>query len=176
MGGSLAGVRSARLVARQTRTLAIKDVEVLTRHLQTTLKLRPEESDEWLQVLPALLDKAGVEIAFSVPGIEFSHNAGTGVREAAGLAVAHGLPWAEALKALTVNAAAIWGIGGHYGALRPGMDGDVDIWNGDPLQPSSAPIEVLVRGASVSLETRQDALARRYAPAMATDPWPADYH
>ncbi len=124
----------------------------------------------------ALLDKAGVEIAFSVPGIEFSHNAGTGVREAAGLAVAHGLPWAEALKALTVNAAAIWGIGGHYGALSPGMDGDLDIWNGDPLEPSSAPVAVLVRGAPVSLGTRQDALARRYAPAMAKDPWPADYH
>jgi imidazolonepropionase-like amidohydrolase len=124
----------------------------------------------------ALLARAGVEIAFSVPGIEFSHNAGTGVREAAGLAVAHGLSRAEALKALTINAADIWGIGGHYGALKPGLDGDLVVWDGDPLEPASAPVAVLVRGVPVSLETRQDALARRYAPALAQDPWPANYH
>lgn len=124
----------------------------------------------------ALLDKAGVKIAFSVPGIEFSHNAGTGVREAAGLAVAHGLPRAGAMKALTANAADVWGISGHYGSLKPGMDGDLVVWDGDPLEPSSAPIAVLVRGAPISLETRQEDLARRYAPAAAKDPWPADYH
>ncbi len=124
----------------------------------------------------ALLDKAGVEIAFSVPGIEFSHNAGTGVRESAGLAVAHGLPWAEALKALTVNAADIWGVADHFGALKPGLDADLVIWDGDPLEPSTSPVEVLVRGTPASLATRQEALARRYAPAMAQEPWPADYH
>jgi imidazolonepropionase-like amidohydrolase len=123
----------------------------------------------------ALLARAGVEIAFSVPGIEFSHNAGTGVREAAGLAVAHGLPRSEALKALTTNAADIWGIAGHYGSLKPGTDADLVVWDGDPLEPASAPVAVVVRGAPVSLDTRQVDLARRYAPATAKDPWPADY-
>lgn len=49
----------------------------------------------------ATLDKAGVTIAFSVPGIHFSHDAGQAIREAAGLAVANGLPRNAALKALT---------------------------------------------------------------------------
>ncbi|MDB5449111.1 MAG: amidohydrolase [Phenylobacterium sp.] len=123
----------------------------------------------------AILQRAGVTVAFSVPGIEFNHNAGTGVREAAGLAVANGLPWIEALKALTVNPAAIWGVGDHYGALTMGKDADLVIWDGDPLEPSSAPTTVLVRGRSVSLITRQDELARRYAPARRADPWPAGY-
>jgi imidazolonepropionase-like amidohydrolase len=98
------------------------------------------------------------------------------VREAAGLAVAHGLPGSEALRALTLNAADIWGVSNHFGALKSGLDGDLVIWDGDPLEPSSAPAAVLVRGMSVSLATRQEALARRYASAMTKDPWPADYH
>jgi imidazolonepropionase-like amidohydrolase len=123
----------------------------------------------------AILDKAGVQIAFSVPGVHFSHDAGEVVREAAGVAVAYGLPWSQALKALTVNAAAIWGVQDHYGRLQPGEDGDLVLWDGDPLEPGSEPVLVLVRGRPVSLDTRQGALARRYAPSKATDPWPAEY-
>lgn len=123
----------------------------------------------------ALLQRAGVVIAFEVPGIHFSHDAGAGAREAAGLAVANGLPWDEALKALTANPARIWGVAAHYGTLAPGQDADLVIWDGDPLEPTSAPTLVLVKGTEVSLETRQKALARRYAPSHRSDPWPAQY-
>jgi len=43
----------------------------------------------------ALLQRAGVVIAFTLPPIHLSHNAGSALREAAGLAVANGLPWIE---------------------------------------------------------------------------------
>ncbi len=123
----------------------------------------------------ALLDKAGVAIAFSVPGIHFSHDAGEAVREAAGLAVANGLPWSSALKALTVNPAAIWGVQDHYGAIAPGKDADLVVWDGDPLEPASAPVLVMVRGRQVSLETRQSALAARYAPSRRSNALPPGY-
>lgn len=123
----------------------------------------------------AILNRAGVTIAFSIPGIHFSHNAGSAAREAAGLAVANGLPWVEGLKALTVNPAAIWRIGEHYGALTTGMDADLVIWDGDPLEPASAPALILVRGVEASLETRQRRLARRYAPAPSADRMPPAY-
>jgi imidazolonepropionase-like amidohydrolase len=123
----------------------------------------------------ALLNAAGVRIAFSVPGIHFSYNAGSGVREAAGIAVANGLPWIEGLKALTVNAAEIWGIADHYGTLAPGKDADLVIWDADPLEPSSAPVSVLVRGVSASLDTRQAALAKRYHPRNAGQTMPPGY-
>jgi len=86
----------------------------------------------------ALLQKAGVTIAFSVPGIHYSHDAGLALREAAGLAVANGLDPEAALRALTVNPARIWGIDDHYGTLSKGMDADLVIWDGDPLEPTSA--------------------------------------
>ena len=52
----------------------------------------------------AILYRAGVTIAFNVSGntIYLSHNAGVAVREAAGIAVANGLPWSAALQALTL--------------------------------------------------------------------------
>jgi imidazolonepropionase-like amidohydrolase len=124
----------------------------------------------------ARLAAAGVVIAFSVPGLDYSHNAGSALREAAGLAVANGLDREIALKAMTINPARIWGIGDHYGALAPGMDADLVVWDGDPLEPTSAPTLVLVRGRVVSLVTRQTRLRDRYAPAHRSDPWPPAYH
>ncbi len=120
----------------------------------------------------AILQKAGVTIAFSIPGIQMSHNAGSALREAAGLAVANGLDWDAALRAMTVNPARIWGIDDHYGALSPGMDADLVIWDGDPLEPASAPTLVMVRGRAVSLVTRQTRLRDRYHPRRKDDPWP----
>ena len=48
----------------------------------------------------AILQRAGVKISFSVPGVHLSHNAGSVIREGAGIAVANGLPWDQALRAL----------------------------------------------------------------------------
>jgi imidazolonepropionase-like amidohydrolase len=124
----------------------------------------------------AILARAGVTIAFYVPGIHMTANAGSGVREAAGLAVANGLPWQKALNALTVDAARIWGISDHYGSLAKGQDADVVIWDGDPLEPSSSPVRVFVRGIEASIETRQTLLRKRYAPRQDVDSWPPAYH
>ena len=125
----------------------------------------------------AILQRAGVTIAFTVSGntIHLSHNAGEAVREAAGLAVANGLPYAEALKALTVNPARIFGIGDHYGSMTRDFDADLVIWNGDPLEPSSAPELVLVKGVEASPVTRQTLLRDRYAPKKNGDAWPPAY-
>jgi imidazolonepropionase-like amidohydrolase len=123
----------------------------------------------------ALLEHAGVTIAFTLPAIQRSHNAGAALREAAGLAVANGLPWAAALRALTLNPARIWGLDGRYGRLAPGQDADLVIWDGDPLEPASAPVEVRVAGRLVSTDTRQQRLRERYAPSRQSEPWPPAY-
>jgi len=125
----------------------------------------------------AILQRAGVTVAFTVSGntIHLSHNAGEAVREAAGLAVANGLPYAEALKALTVNPARIFGIGDHYGSMARGLDADLVIWDGDPLEPSAAADLVFVRGVEASPVTRQTLLRDRYAPKKTGDAWPPAY-
>jgi imidazolonepropionase-like amidohydrolase len=125
----------------------------------------------------ALLAKAGVTIAFSMSGntIQLSHNAGSAVREGAGLAVASGLSYAEALRALTVNPATIFDIADHYGSMARGQDADLVVWDGDPLEPSTAADVVFVRGVQAGRVTHQSLLRDRYAPSHAQDRWPAAY-
>jgi imidazolonepropionase-like amidohydrolase len=113
----------------------------------------------------ALLHEAGVTVATAVlSGIHQSYNAGASLREGAGLAVANGLPYIDALRSITVVPAEIWGIAGHCGAIAPGKDADLVVWDGDPLEPSSAAVAVLVAGKEVSLVTRQTELRDRYLP------------
>ncbi len=110
----------------------------------------------------AILVKAGVRVAVGQAGgaIHANYNAGMGLREGAGIAVANGLPYYEALRAVTVNPLAIWGRGG--GTLSPGADADLVVWDGDPLEPSSNAVKVIVEGREASTRSRQDMLAERY--------------
>lgn len=113
----------------------------------------------------ALLQAAGVQVAFSVSAFHRTFNAGSGVRLSAGLAVANGLPWIEGLRSLTTVPAAVFGLAGRYGTVSPGRDADLVVWDGDPLEPTTSPLQVWVRGRAVDMEdSRQRDLARRYAP------------
>ncbi|WP_066582525.1 amidohydrolase [Cellulomonas timonensis] len=75
----------------------------------------------------------------------------------AALAVKEGLPRQTALEALTVNPASFFGLEGRVGALAPGLDGDVVIWSGDPLDMTSRAEHVLIDGVTVY---RWDAASR----------------
>jgi len=113
-----------------------------------------------------ILAKAGVAVAFGLAGgrLEQNYNAGLALREAAGVAVSNGLPYAEALKAVTVNPIAIWRKGEAAGLIAPGQAADLVVWDGDPFEPLTNATAVIVEGKPVSLATRMDALARRYLP------------
>lgn len=67
----------------------------------------------------------------------------------ASLAVKEGLPRDVALEALTVNPASILGLDSRVGSLAPGLDGDVVLWSGDPLDVNSRAERVLIAGATV---------------------------
>lgn len=122
----------------------------------------------------ALLKAAGVQVAFSVSPFHRTFNAGSGIRLSAGLAVANGLPWIEGLRALTVVPAEIFGLADRYGTVSAGHDADLVLWDGDPLEPASSPLQVWVRGLPVDLEdSRQRDLARRYSPLRHSDVPPA---
>ncbi|AOR79386.1 amidohydrolase [Sphingomonas sp. LH128] len=114
----------------------------------------------------AILTRAGVKVAFGLVGgaVELSYNAGLALREGAGLAVAAGLSRIDALRAITVNPAAIWG--GRATTLAPGSAADIVVWDGDPLEPSTGAAVVIIEGKRASLTTRQSELERRYAPAV----------
>jgi imidazolonepropionase-like amidohydrolase len=114
-----------------------------------------------------ILAEAGVIIGFMVSGqgIYLSYDVGPALREGAGVAVANGLPYAQALRAITQGAARIWGDPGRSATLVPGSAADLVVWDGDPLEPSSAPVAVVLDGREVSLTTRRTLLRDRYRPA-----------
>lgn len=107
----------------------------------------------------AMLVQAGVTVAFMTSDL-FGDN--RTLTQGAGIAVAHGLDWQDAVAAITSNPAAIWGIADSYGRLEPGLDADVVIWNGDPLELMSAPTTMFIKGEPVKLESRQTQLRDRY--------------
>jgi imidazolonepropionase-like amidohydrolase len=106
----------------------------------------------------ARLHKAGVTVAFMSGD---AHNA-RNIRQAAGNSVAYGLPWEAALAAMTSVPARIWGLAGDYGTLEPGKDADLVIWDGDPLEITSYPDAVFIRGVQMPGKTRQTELRDRY--------------
>lgn len=67
----------------------------------------------------------------------------------ASLAVKEGLPRETALEALTVNPASFLGLDDRIGSLTPGLDGDVVVWSGDPLDVTSRAERVYISGEEV---------------------------
>lgn len=106
----------------------------------------------------ARLQKAGVRIAFSSGD---SHNARL-VRQLAGNAVAHGLPWDAALAAITANPAEIMGLGATRGRIATGQIADLVLWSGDPLEVSTLADQVWIAGQPVDMRSRQTELRDRY--------------
>ena len=86
------------------------------------------------------------------------------MREGAGLAVANGLPYIDGLKSITSSPAQIWGIADRCGTIANGRDADLVIWDGDPLEPSTLAVTVLIAGKEMSLVTHQTELRDRYLP------------
>jgi len=75
---------------------------------------------------------------------------------------ASGLTWGQALAAITSVPASISGMGGKMGSLTPGAAGDVVIWDGDPLELSSAPLRVFIDGVEQPVDNHQTRLRERY--------------
>nr|WP_312445191.1 amidohydrolase family protein [Brevundimonas naejangsanensis] len=108
----------------------------------------------------AALNAAGVVIALK--GNEGSAHRARDIRYNAGNAVSHGLPFAAAIQAITVNPARIFGFDGQFGELKAGAAGDVVVWSGDPLEPLSQPSAVLIDGVEQPLQARNLLLRDRY--------------
>jgi imidazolonepropionase-like amidohydrolase len=128
---------------------------------------RADERYDAVYSLPAELVKRGVKIAFASYGADAGHGAPSlgftrDLPYAAGYAVAYGLPYEEALKALTLNPAEIWGVEDKLGSLDPGKTANIVIAKGDPLDVTATVEQVYIAGRRISLETRQTRLRDRY--------------
>ena len=106
----------------------------------------------------ALLNAAGVKILITS---QSTHNSYLS-RQGAGNAAAYGLPQDEALKALTINVADVFGLSKDRGSIEVGKSADLVIWDGNPLEVSSFATAVMIEGHSISLISRSRRLRDKY--------------
>jgi len=158
----LAAVRGAREGWRVAKALKAADIPVIIDPLADL----PESFDAVGATLEnaALLERAGVKIAFSFDDPR-PHNIRK-LRQGAGVAVAHGLPWEAALAALTRNPAEIFGVGTRNGSIARGRPADLVLWSGDPIEVTSLADSVFIQGVKQPMRSRQTELRDRYLPKL----------
>jgi len=106
-----------------------------------------------------LLNEANVRVAIA----HFdSHNA-RNITQEAGLAVANGLPYVAAMRAVTLNVATAYGMDDRYGSIAVGKVANLVVWDGnDPFELSCWAEEVWIRGRKIDMTSRQTQLRDRY--------------
>ena len=83
------------------------------------------------------------------------------IRQGAGIAVANGMTYGGAIRALTSNVATAFNIQDR-GTIKPGKVADLIVWEADPLEPSSMPEKVFINGIDMDLTPRSSRLTDRY--------------
>ena len=106
----------------------------------------------------ALLAKAGVKVVLLETDTHKSYD----LRQQAGNAVAYGMPWDQALRAVTLSPAEVFGVADRYGSLEVGKVANVVVWTGDPFEFSTGVEHVFIRGKEIPLRSRQTELLERY--------------
>jgi imidazolonepropionase-like amidohydrolase len=137
--------------------LKSKNIPVI---LGPTLALPLNEDDPYdkAYTLPGELYQAGVKFAFGTFSVCQSRN----LPYQAAMAVAFRLPYKEALKAVTLNAAEIWGAGDEIGSIDKGKWADLMVTDGDPLETRTQVKQLFIRGKAVSLDNKQKQLYEKY--------------
>ncbi|WP_017603595.1 amidohydrolase [Nocardiopsis alkaliphila] len=124
--------------------IAERGIPVITGPLMTS-RSKVEVGNKTL-ANPGILDRAGVKVALTTDApvipIEFL------VYQAI-LCVKEGMDRDAAIRALTINPAEIMGLDDRVGSLKPGLDADLVIWSGDPLDIMSRALRVFVGGREV---------------------------
>jgi imidazolonepropionase-like amidohydrolase len=106
----------------------------------------------------ARLVRAGVKVVLLETDTHNSRN----LRQQAGNAVSYGLTWDQAIRAITLTPAEVFGVADRYGSLDVGKVANVVVWSGDPFEFSTAVEHVYIRGREIPLESRQTKLFERY--------------
>ena len=137
--------------------LRSKSVPVILRPMLT---LPTEEDDPYDRLLtqPAELAAAGVKVALASFDNSFARRLG----QNAAIAVAYGLPYDEALKAVTLYPAQMFGLAGELGTLETGKIANVIVTTGDPLELTTDVRYLFIRGQLTSTDNKHKALYDKY--------------
>ncbi len=123
-----------------------------------SLPLKEDDAYDAQFTLPSELLKAGVKFCFGTFDTEFARNVPFEAAAAAGF----GLPKDEALKAVTINAAEIFGVADKVGSIDTGKLADLILTDGDPLEAKTNIKQMFIAGKEVSLESRHTRLYEKW--------------
>jgi imidazolonepropionase-like amidohydrolase len=152
------------ILAGGTEAYKVKD---LLRSKGVPVILRPilteplEEDDAYDRLLtqPSELAAAGVKFAFGSFDNSFARRLG----QQAANAVAYGLPYDEALKAVTLYPAQIFGLADQVGTLETGKVANLIVTSGDPLELTNDVKFLFIKGQQTSLNNKHLALYEKYS-------------
>ena len=128
--------------------------------LRPTLGGPTEEDDAYDRLLtqPEELRAAGIKIAFGSFDNSFARRLG----QNAANAVAHGLPYEEGLKAVTLYPAQMFGLDAQLGTVETGKAANLIVTNGDPLDVTTDVRYLFIKGQLTSTDNKQKALYDKY--------------
>jgi imidazolonepropionase-like amidohydrolase len=137
--------------------LRSKEIPVI---LRPVLSLPLDEDDPYDRLLsqPAELSAAGIKFAIASFDNSFARRLGQNAANAA----AHGLPYDEALRAVTLYPAQIFGLAGQVGTLEQGKLANLIVTNGDPLELTTDVKYLFIRGQLTSTNNRHKSLYEKY--------------
>ena len=121
-------------------TLAARHIPVVVG--PTTVLPAATDPYDMIYANPGVLARAGVTIAFRTDDVADSRN----LPYNAALATAYGLDPEEALRALTINAARMFGAGDRLGSIEAGKVANLIVTTGDPLDVRTTTRYVFIRG------------------------------
>ncbi len=147
---------------RVADTIADKGVPVLVGPI-LDLPSRPSDRYDKAYTNAGLLKDAGVKLAIRTGETENVRN----LPYHAGFAAAYGLGREDALRAVTIDAAEIFGVGDLVGSIEPGKLANLFIADGDPFETQTKVREVFIRGYRIPLDNRQ---RRLYDEFLERDP------
>ena len=139
---------------------ALKQVDAAV-ILETSFRMPKRDDSPYddLYKRPQQLQAAGVLYSF-MAGDDTAHE--RNLNYAAALAVAHGLPADDALHALTLGAAEIFGVADTFGSLENGKSATLIVTTGHPLDVLSNVELAFIDGRAIDLENKQTKLAAKY--------------
>ena len=128
-----------------------------------TLRLPVEPTDPYDSPYanPGRLVAAGVTVALKSGGSDVG-TASRNLPYDAAVAVAYGLPEAEALKAVTITPAQILGVADQLGSLEVGKRANLVITAGHILQPTTEVKGLFIAGKPLTAESRHTRLYAKY--------------
>jgi len=159
--GFKAVIAGGRDAWREAAYLAEHRIPVAYEHVFTQ-PVRDTDPYDVHYSAPAVLSKAGVLLAFSEGTEQFGASNIRNIPYSAAQARAFGLPYEDAVRGLTLNAAKMLGVSDRLGSIEPGKVATLFIADGDVLDLKAQVKRMWIRGREVDLSSRHTRLYEKY--------------